>query len=104
MPCERCAAGEVTATGWCAACEQQYDTWQRRHAADIIWQAFSGAIVAMVIALGGLLLGLGPLVAIAGVLVGAGTFVSARTWGKRHRRRQFQAGTLPRAYLRPPRA
>ena len=102
MPCARCAADEVTATGWCAECERQHDAWSRQHAADIIWQAFSGAIVALVIALGAMVVGLGPLLGIVGVLVGVGTFLGVRGWSNRRRRRQFQAGALPRAYLRPP--
>ena len=102
MPCARCAADEVTATGWCAACEDQHDRWSRQHAADIIWQAFTGAIVAMVFGLGAPLLGLSPLVGIAGVLAGVATFAGVRRVTTHRRRRQFQAGVLPRAYLRPP--
>jgi hypothetical protein len=104
MACERCQADDVVgATGWCAACEQQYDAWDRRHAADIIWQAFSGAIVAMIIGLGALLAGVSPIVAIAGAPVGVATFLAVRSASKRRHRRRFAAGTLPRAYLRPPR-
>jgi hypothetical protein len=102
VPCDRCAADEVTATGWCAECERQHDVWSRQHAADIIWQAFSGAIIAMVVGLGAPLLGLSPILGIGGVLVGVGTFLGARRWSNGRRRRQFQAGILPRAYLRPP--
>jgi hypothetical protein len=102
VPCARCAADEVTATGWCAECDRQHDVWRRQHAADIVWQAFTGAIVAMIVGLGAPLLGLSPLLGIGGVLVGAGTFLGLRGWTERRRRRQFQAGTLPRAYLRPP--
>jgi hypothetical protein len=100
VSCGRCNADENTATGWCAECERQHDVWSRQHAADIIWQAFSGAIVAMLIALGALLAGLGPIVGIGGVLAGVGTFVGVRRLSNRRRRRQFQAGILPRAYLR----
>jgi hypothetical protein len=100
MKCPRCAA-EMTNTEapWCPACETHYDTWVRQHAADIVWQTGSGALVAMAIGLGLPLLGLTPIIGIAGVLVGAGTFVGLRHWGKGRRRRQFLAGTLPRAYL-----
>lgn len=103
MPCARCAADEVTATGWCAECERQHDAWSRQHAADIIWQAFSGAVVAMIWGLGTLLLGLSPVVAIPGAVLGVGTFLGVRSWSQRRHRRRFQAGPLPRAYLRPPR-
>ena len=99
MPCARCAAESVTPSGWCADCESQCDTWSRQYAADIIWQSFTGAIVAMVIGLGAPLLGLSPLLGIAGVLVGTGTFLGVRSWGKRRRRRQFLATSIPRAYL-----
>ena len=100
MPCLRCRAdAEVTASGWCTDCEHQYDAWVRRHAADIIWQAFSGAIIAMVIGLGLPVLGVEPLIAGAGVLVGAGAFLGLRRWSNARRRRQFLGGSLPRAYL-----
>lgn len=99
MPCVRCAAEPVTASGWCADCERQHDTWSRQHAADIVWQAFIGAGIAMTVALGAPLLGLSPLLGIGGVLVGFGSFLGVRRWGKQRRRRQFLATSLPRAYL-----
>jgi Flp pilus assembly protein TadB len=117
MACERCgderdrreeqqtrliqAEDTRLATTFCRACENQYDAWQRQHAADIIWQTGIGAIVAMIIGLGLPLLGLEPIIGIVGVLVGFGTFIGLRQWGKHRRRRQFVlAGDLPRAYLR----
>lgn len=87
------------AAPWCRECELQYDTWVRQHAADILWQTGIGATVAMIIGLGLPLLGLEPVIGIAGVLVGFGTFVGLRQWGKQRRRRQFLEGALPRAYL-----
>lgn len=75
----------------------------RRYAADIIWQTGTGAVVAMLIGLGAPLLGLSPLIATIGVLVGTGTFLGLRRWGQGRRRQQFLAGSLPRAYLPPPR-
>ena len=102
MRCARCGADEVTATGWCTACEHAHDAWSRQHAADIIWQAFAGAIVAMLWGLGALLVGLGPVVALPGAVLGMGTFVGLRRATTRRRRRAFAAGDLPRAYLRPP--
>jgi hypothetical protein len=111
MQCPRCAA-EMDKPGarapgppgappapWCRACERQYDTWVRKHAADIIWQTGVGAIVAMLIGLGLPLLGLEPIIGIAGVLVGFSTFLGLRHWGKHRRRRQFLTDALPRAYL-----
>jgi hypothetical protein len=100
MKCPRCAA-EMPKAGapWCGECETQYDTWVRQHAADILWQTGTGAAVAMVIGLGLPLLGLAPIIGIVGVLVGAGTFIGLRQWGKQRRRRQFLTGALPRAYL-----
>jgi hypothetical protein len=111
MQCPRCAA-DITKAGpskpggtsaprgpWCADCEKQYDTWVRSHAADILWQTGLGALVAMIIGLGLPLLGLEPIIGIAGVLVGFGTFIGLRQWGKHRRRQQFLAGSIPRAYL-----
>jgi hypothetical protein len=88
-----------SAAPWCRDCELQYDTWVRQHATDILWQTGLGAIVAMVIGLGLPLLGLEPIIGIAGVLAGFGTFMGLRRWGKQRRRRQFLTGALPRAYL-----
>ncbi len=99
MPCGRCAAEDVTASGWCVDCERQLDTWGRQHAADIIWQAFTGAGIAMVFALGAPLLGLSMMMGIAGVLLGTATFAGLRAWNKRRRRQQFIATSVPRAYL-----
>jgi len=102
MTCPRCGSEMQTpsaAAPWCRACETQYDTWVRQHAADVLWQTGTGALVAMVIGLGLPLLGLEPVIGIAGVLVGFGTFLGLRRWGKQRRRRQFLQGALPRAYL-----
>ena len=99
MPCARCAAEPVTPSGWCADCDRQHDAWSRQHAADIIWQAFTGAGIAMVFALGAPLVGLSLLFGIVGVLVGTGTFLGLRAWNKGRRRQQFLTNALPRAYL-----
>lgn len=100
MICARCAAEmEPRGAPWCPACETQYDTWVRRHASDILWQTGIGAGIAMAIGLGLPLLGLEPIVGIAGVLVGFTSFLGLRRWGKQRRRRQFLADALPRAYL-----
>lgn len=71
----------------------------RDHAADILWQTGTGALVAMVVGLGALVLGLTPLLGIVGVLTGFGTFMGLRSWGQARRRRQFLTSSLPRAYL-----
>lgn len=99
MACTRCAADGETPSGWCADCERQHDQWSRQHAADIIWQAFTGAGIAMVFGLGLPLLGLSPMLGIIGVLVGFTTFLGVRRWSKNRRRQQFLATSLPRAYL-----
>ncbi len=96
MSCPRCGADSKT---WCAECERLYDTWVRTHAADILWQTGAGASVAMIIGLGAPLLGLTPLIGIAGVLIGFGTFMGLRVWGNARRRTQFLATSVPRAYL-----
>ena len=100
MTCLRCTADKpLSKQGWCKDCERAYDTWVRRHASDIVWQAFAGTAV---IAFGGLvlpLLGLGPLIAAVGVFAGFGTLYGSHRVTQRHRRRQFLRGALPRAYL-----
>jgi len=96
MSCPRCADDTP---GWCPACERQYDAWVRQYAADMLWQSGIGAFIAMVVGLGAPLVGLSPLLGIAGVLVGFGTSVGLRVWGNARRRRQFLTGALPRAYL-----
>lgn len=96
MPCPRCAADSP---GWCVDCERLYDTWVRGHATDILWQTGIGALVAMIVGLGAPLIGFSPILGIAGVLVGFGTFVGLRFWGNARRRRQFLTTSLPRAYL-----
>ena len=101
MSCPRCGA---ETKGWCRDCETAYDTWSRQHAADILWQTGSGAALAMIVGLGGLVLGFSPVVAIVGVLAGASTFLGLRRWGLRLRRRQYLATSVPRAYLPSPRS
>lgn len=79
MSCPRCAADSPS---WCADCERLYDTWGRQHASDILWQTGTGALVAMIVGLGAPLLGLSPLLGIAGVFIGFGTFMGLRKWSK----------------------
>lgn len=98
--CARCTAEHArTITGWCTPCETAFDAWSRQYAADILWQTGSGATIAMLIGLGLPLLGLSPLFGTTGVLVGFVSFLGLRRWGQGRRRRQFLAGSLPRAYL-----
>jgi hypothetical protein len=99
MACPRCGADTST---WCKDCESLYDTWSRRHAADILWQSGGGALVAMAIGLGAPLLGFTPILGILGVLTGFTTFVGLRGWNNRRRRRQYLAASVPRAYLPKP--
>ncbi len=96
MPCPRCSADTPS---WCEDCERLYDTWSRQHAADILWQTGTGALVAMIVGLGAPLLGLSPVLGIVGVLVGASTVVGLRKVSNRRRRRQFITTSVPRAYL-----
>ena len=99
MSCVRCGAEQVTSTGWCETCERLHDTWTRQHASDILWQAGTGALIAMAVGLGAPLLGLSPLLGILGVLAGASTFGALRVWGNKRRRQQFLETSVPRAYL-----
>jgi hypothetical protein len=96
MPCPRCSADTPS---WCTDCEGLYDTWSRQYAADIVWQTGTGALVAMIIGLGAPLFGLSPVLGIAGVLVGATTFLGLRKASNRRRRQQFITASVPRAYL-----
>ena len=101
MICQRCTrdGSRLSKQGWCADCEGAFDAWVRRHATDIVWQAFAATLV---IAFGGLvlpLLGLGPLISAIGVVGGFGTLYGLNRATQRHRRQQFLQGPLPRAYL-----
>jgi Flp pilus assembly protein TadB len=96
MPCPRCSADTPS---WCSDCEGLYDTWSRQYAADIVWQTGTGALVAMVIGLGAMVLGLTPVLGIVGVLAGATTFIGLRKVSNRRRRQQFITTSVPRAYL-----
>lgn len=103
MSCPRCAAtSDATSKAWCKDCERLYDTWVRRHANDIVWQALTGAFVLTGIALGVPLLGVGSLVAAAGAFAGFGTVYGLARLTRRKRRRQFMLASLPRAYLPQP--
>lgn len=90
-------------TGWCRTCENAYDTWVRRHAADIIWVVMGGGVVIAVLGMGLPLLGVGWLVGGAAAFAGFGTIGALQHINNRRRRRQFLRGlALPRAYLPTP--
>ncbi len=103
MVCPRCAAELAeppTRSRWCAECELAYDTWSRRHATDIVWAALPGMVVLLVVAVGLPILGVGSLIAAAGVFAGFGTFIGLYRFRQKRRRSQFlQSGAVPRAYL-----
>ena len=96
MACPRCGADTPS---WCADCERGYDAWSRQHAADILWQTGSGAVLAILVGLGAPLVGLSPVVSIFGVVVGASSALGLRTWSNARRRRQYLATSVPRAQL-----
>ena len=76
MPCTRCQADRpLNKAGWCADCEQAYDTWVRRHATDIIWSVMGGGVVLGAVGIGLPALGLSSVVAFAAAFVGLGTTV-----------------------------
>jgi hypothetical protein len=100
MACTRC--GSESPLGWCKDCEQQYDYWVRRHAADIVWQALAGGVVVCAIGVGLPLLGVGWLVAGSGAFAGFGTLYGLSRMTRRRRRHQFLQAALPRAYLPAP--
>jgi len=98
--CPRCHdATTGPASPWCKACELIYDGWVRRHATDIVWQALAGMVIICAVGLGLPVLGVGTLVAAAGVFGGFGTLYGLAWLTRRRRRRQFLAASLPRAYL-----
>ena len=100
MACGRC--GDDSPQKWCKDCEQQYDRWVRRHAADIVWQALCGGFVVCGIGVGLPLLGVGSLVAATGAFAGFGTLYGLSRLTRRRRRQQFLQAALPRAYLPAP--
>jgi Flp pilus assembly protein TadB len=101
--CARCAAPRPDAPPqWCKDCERQFDAWVRRHASDIVWHALSGTLIVTCVAVGLPLLGIGKLVAAAGVFAGFGTMYGLARMTRRRRRKQFLQAALPRAYLPVP--
>jgi hypothetical protein len=106
MACPRCATeADLVKTGWCRACENAYDSWVRRHAADIIWVVMGGGVVIAVLGLGLPWLGVGSIVGGAAAFAGFGTIWSLQRLNDRRRRRQFLRGiALPRAYLPAPKS
>ena len=103
--CARCeAASDGVASAWCKDCEALYDRWVRRHATDIVWQALVGTVIVSAVGLGLPVLGVGTLVAAVGAFAGFGAILGLSRATRRHRRRQFLATSLPRAYLPAPKA
>lgn len=92
----------VPAPTWCRDCELLYDTWVRRHATDIMWQALIGTVVIAAVGLGLPLLGVGPWIEGVGAFAGFGTLFGLSRMTRRRRRRQFLQAPLPRAYLPRP--
>jgi hypothetical protein len=100
MVCTRCGNDIDDATKWCAECERAYDTWSRRHAADIIWALLAGGLIVSGTAVLLPMLGVDWVIAAAGVFTGFGTLYGLTRLNRRRRRRQFLAGAaMPRAYL-----
>lgn len=99
MTCARCQAGSPGPRDWCRDCERAFDAWSRRHATDVVWAVLSGMVVLSMLSLGLPLLGAGYLAAVAGVFAGFGSFLGLHRLSVRHRRKQFQVASLPRAYL-----
>ena len=87
---------------WCKDCELLYDTWVRRYANDIVWQALIGMTIVSVVGVGLPILGVGKLVAAAGAFAGFGAIFGLSRITRRRRRRQFLQAPLPRAYLPAP--
>jgi hypothetical protein len=98
--CARCSGESESPTAkWCAECEKLYDSWSRRHAGDIVWQALIGTVIVSGVGIGLPLLGVGKLIAAVGAFAGFGTIFGLSRLTRRRRRRQFLQAPLPRAYL-----
>jgi|HubBroStandDraft_6_1064221.scaffolds.fasta_scaffold55750_2 hypothetical protein len=105
MACPRCGSTELTKHGWCDACERAYDTWSRRHAADIVWVVLTGGVVLATIGMVLPLLGFEWIVAASAAFMGWGTILGVYGWNAKRRRKQFLRGAaLPRAYLTTPKS
>lgn len=103
MTCPRCAGTSDSPTGtWCKECERLYDTWSRRHASDIVWQALLGTTIVSTVGIVLPLLGVGKLIAAVGAFAGFGTMFGLARLTRRRRRKQFLQAPLPRAYLPAP--
>ena len=102
MACERCGR-DAKPGKWCADCESAYDTWVRRHAADIVWAVLGGGVVLAAVGMLLPLLGADWIFAASAAFAGWGTIFGLHRINARRRRRQFLAGdALPRAYLPAP--
>ena len=102
MSCQRCAADDPTPTGWCRACELAWDAWNRRNATDILFAVLGGMLVVMAVGVGLPILGLDWIVAVGAAFGGFGMIAASYRALHLHRRRQFLASSIPRAYLPAP--
>ena len=99
VACPRCGT-DSDDDRWCTECERAYDTWSRRHAADIIWSLMAGMVIVATTAIAVPMLGMDWILAATGVFTGFGTLVGVHRLNRRRRRRQFLRGAaMPRAYL-----
>ena len=101
MSCPRCAADVELAphADWCESCEEDYATFVRAHATDIVAPVL---IAMLIITTGGLvvpLLGGSTLIAAGGVFAGFGTLLGLTQLNRRRRRRQFLRPGIPQARL-----
>jgi hypothetical protein len=97
--CARCNGELDTQRSWCSDCEQGYDQWVRQHASDIIAPTLLATTIVAAFGMGLPLLGVGWLVASAGVFAGFGALYGTFRLLRRKRRKQFLETPLPRAYL-----
>ena len=97
MSCPRCAGDtNAPASTWCKDCEQLYDSWVRKYATDIVWQALIGTVIISAVGVGLPILGVGSLVAAAGAFAGFGAVYGLSRVTRRRRRQQFLQAPLPR--------
>lgn len=78
-----------------------FDRWVRQYATDIVWSVLSGGFVLAVVGvlLPALGIGVGIGSGVGAAVCGWGTVLGTYKLSRRHRRRQFLTGALPRAYL-----
>ncbi|HEU0030505.1 MAG TPA: hypothetical protein VFQ53_07730 [Kofleriaceae bacterium] len=100
IECPRCHAEVSGVQTWCRDCEREFDTWSRRHAADVIWAVLGGMVVVITAGMVLPILGVPWILSTTGAFAGFATILGIARWNKKRRRGQFlRGGSMPRAYV-----